>query len=216
MSPPRPSPGYSRDQEAAGVLGQPQAGQQADGEDEDEEEQVSQPPGRRGRLCHTRPPPHPAGTRGPAHRERPSSPVILDAGNLSRQLGEVSADAPPGRQPLQLQDDAAGQLLSELEGLHVIPPRGQELVQPRQVLLQPSLHLQRGAGNLRPPGWSVPHDGQHPPAWQSHVSRPWNAPSPAEQPHPSLLCPSWIHPSEQPCHGLPPGPAGPQRSHSVG
>lgn len=58
----RPAPRHSHGEEAAGALGQPQAGQQADGEDEDEEEEVGQPPGRRGRAPS-------AGSPPPAPRE---------------------------------------------------------------------------------------------------------------------------------------------------
>lgn len=54
------------------MLGQPQAGQQADGEDKDEEEEVGQPPGCRGRAPSVHSPQHPrvgnAQNSVPSHR----------------------------------------------------------------------------------------------------------------------------------------------------
>lgn len=64
--------GHSHGEEAAGVFGQPQAGQQADGENKDKEEEVGQPPGCRGRPPSGYSPQHPrvgnAQNAVPSHR----------------------------------------------------------------------------------------------------------------------------------------------------
>lgn len=100
-APPSLATGYSRGEEAAGALGQPQAGQEADGEDEDEEEEISQPPGHRGRLRQVCPPPQPH--RQPIWQPSaipwPRSPVILHVGDMAGQHGELGASPPPDRQP---------------------------------------------------------------------------------------------------------------------
>ncbi|TNN78065.1 hypothetical protein EYF80_011819 [Liparis tanakae] len=52
-------------------------------------------------------------------------------------------------QAQQLFDHVVSHLLHELQGLHVVAPRGEDLVQPGEVLVQAALHAAHGSGHLQ-------------------------------------------------------------------
>lgn len=62
--------------------------------------------------------------------------------------GQVHVGPVPVRQAQQLLDHVVGHLLHELQRLHVVAARGEDLVQPGQVLVQARLHAAHGAGHL--------------------------------------------------------------------
>lgn len=78
-----------------------------------------------------------------------SSPVILYACCLISDGCQVYFSVPPIRQAQQLLDHVVGHLLHELQGLHVVTSRGKDLVEPRKVLVQTTLHAAHGAGHLK-------------------------------------------------------------------
>lgn len=77
-----------------------------------------------------------------------SSPVVLYICCLISNGGQVHFSLLPVRQTEQLLDHVVRHLLHELQGLNVVAPCGEDLVQPRQVHVKAALHAAHGAGHL--------------------------------------------------------------------
>lgn len=77
-----------------------------------------------------------------------SSPVVLYVCCLISDGCQVHFGPIPVRQTHQLLDHIVSHLLHELQGLHIVTPRGEDLVQPCKVLVQAALHAAHGASYL--------------------------------------------------------------------
>ncbi len=76
------------------------------------------------------------------------TPVVLYLCRLISDDCQVHLCLLPVRQTKQLLDHIVGHLLHELQRLHVVAPRSEDLVQPCEVLVQAALHAAHGAGHL--------------------------------------------------------------------
>lgn len=81
-----------------------------------------------------------------------SSPVVLYARRLISDGRQVHFGPIPVRQAQQLLDHIVSHLLHELQGLHVVAPRGEDLVQPCEVLVEAASHATHGARHLEGKG----------------------------------------------------------------
>lgn len=77
-----------------------------------------------------------------------SSPVVLYVCYLIGDGCQVHFSLIPVGQTKQLLDHIVSHLLHELQGLHIVAPRGEDLVQPRKVLVQAAFHATHGASYL--------------------------------------------------------------------
>lgn len=77
------------------------------------------------------------------------SPVILYPCGLISDGRQVHFSVLPVRQAQQLFDYVVSHLLHELQGLHVVASRSEDLVQPGEVLVQTSLHVAHGTSHLQ-------------------------------------------------------------------
>lgn len=84
----------------------------------------------------------------PTHVPLRPSPVVLHIRRLISDGCQVHFSLLPVGQAQQLFDHVVGHLLHELQGLHVVAPRGEDLVQPGEVLVQAALHAAHGACHL--------------------------------------------------------------------
>ncbi|KAF3853834.1 hypothetical protein F7725_014522 [Dissostichus mawsoni] len=78
--------------------------------------------------------------------------VVLHSCCLISDGCKVHFSLLPVRQAQQLFDHVVRHLLHELQGLHIVTPRGEDLVQPGEVLVQAALHAAHQAGGDSGPG----------------------------------------------------------------